>query len=168
MGYGRAHVMAVPYPAQGHLIPMMELALGLAGGGIKVTVVITEPVHRRITSGGGLINHDLIKIGVIPDGLEPWEDRGNVGRTLEGMAEAMPAKVEALIEKINREDEKVGCLIVDYALIWPSELARKLKMKTAAFMTAPAALLAINENIPKLIDQGIIDSDGEYLSTLGK
>lgn len=165
MAKNRAHVLAVPYPAQGHLIPMMELVQGLTTGGIKVTIVVTELIHRRISksaNGGGESDPDLVKFAVIPDGMEPSDDRGNVGRTLDAMAESVPAQVEALIQKINGEDDEIACLIVDYALVWPVNLARRLKIKRSAFMTAPIALLAINESIPKLIDEGVIDGDGEF------
>ena len=40
-GDGKAHVLAVPYPAQGHMLPLLDLAALLAARGVAVTVAVT-------------------------------------------------------------------------------------------------------------------------------
>ncbi|KAI3452225.1 hypothetical protein Pfo_008890 [Paulownia fortunei] len=163
---GRPHVLAIPYPAQGHVIPLMELAQCLANNGIKVTFVNTEFNHERIVksmSNTGNIN-ELIHLASIPDGLEPWEDRNDLGKLTEAMLKVMPEKLEALIEKINEtQSDKIMCVITDYGLGWALELANKLGIKRVAFLPAAVALLALAINALKLVDEGIIDSDGTPL-----
>ena len=46
----RAHVLAVPIPAQGHVKPLMSLCRQIAKHGIKVTFVNAESIHRKILS----------------------------------------------------------------------------------------------------------------------
>ncbi|KAK6155021.1 hypothetical protein DH2020_009269 [Rehmannia glutinosa] len=163
---GRPHVLAIPYPAQGHVIPLMELAQCLAKDGIKVTFVNTEFNHKRIVkalSQTGNIN-ESIQLASIPDGLEPWEDRNDLGKLTVAMLKVMPEKLEALIEKINEtESDKIVCVITDYGMGWALELANKLGIKRAAFVPTAVALLALAINAQKLVDEGIIDSDGTPL-----
>ncbi|CDP08524.1 unnamed protein product [Coffea canephora] len=49
MNHLHPHVLAIPYPAQGHVLPLMELALCLVRQGIRVTLVNTEFNHKRVT-----------------------------------------------------------------------------------------------------------------------
>ncbi|KAK4477578.1 hypothetical protein RD792_016813, partial [Penstemon davidsonii] len=161
---GKPHVLAIPYPAQGHVIPLMEVAQCLAENGIKVTFVNTEFNHKRIVKAllqRGSIN-ELISLVSIPDGLEPGAERNDLGKLSEAMPKVMPQKLEALIEKINSstESEKIVCVITDYGLIWALEVAKKMEIKTAVFFPAAAALLALVINAKKLVDDGIIDNDG--------
>lgn len=160
----RPHVLVIPYPAQGHVLPLMELAQCLANKGIKVTFVNTEFNHERILkalSHTGKLN-ELINLDSILDGLEPWEDRNDLGKLTEAMHRVMPEELEALIEKINEtESDKITCVITDYGVGWALELAYKLGIKRATFLPAAVALLALALNAQKLIDEGIIDSEGE-------
>lgn len=164
---GRPHILAIPYPAQGHVIPLMEIAQCLAKNGIKVTFVNSEFNHGRIMkalSQPRNIN-ELINLASIPDGLEPWEDRHDVGKVISAMSKIMPQKLEALIQKINETDsDKVTCVITDYGLTWVFELADKLKIKKTAFMPSPVAVLALTKCASKLFDEGVVDIDGELFN----
>ncbi|CAL5324974.1 unnamed protein product [Camellia sinensis] len=133
---------AIPYPAQGHVLPMLELMQCLAKHGFKVT-----------------FNH--IHLISIPDGLEPWEDRKELGKLTEAIFQIMPGKLEELIEKINGSDnDKITCIIADQLLGWALEVAEKMQIKRAAFWPAAAALLALKFSIPALLDDGIINDNG--------
>lgn len=162
---GRPHVLAVPYPAQGHVIPLMELAQCLAEKGIKVTFVNTDFNHARILhslSHSGRSINELINLASIPDGLEPWEDRNDLRKLEVSMPNVIPQALEALIEKINTtESDKITCVIADYGLIWALPVADKLGIKKSVFLTAPVALLALAKHAKSLVDEGIVDNDGE-------
>ncbi|XP_022883366.1 UDP-glycosyltransferase 83A1-like [Olea europaea var. sylvestris] len=162
------HVLAIPYPAQGHVIPLMEVSLWLVRHGIKVTFVNTEFNHQRVvkalTETENTQEKERVKLVSIPDGLEPWEDRNELGKLSKVISTVMPGKLEDLIEKINgTESDKIMCIIADYGMGWASELAKKLGIKSVAFCPAAAAMLALANNCLKLIDDGIIDGDGRVL-----
>ncbi|KAG6398383.1 hypothetical protein SASPL_139841 [Salvia splendens] len=160
---GKPHVLAMPYPAQGHVIPLMELAQWLAHNGIRVTFVNTDFNHARVMSSLSSIS-ELITLASVPDGLESWEDRNDLAKLEASMPEAVPRALEALIEKINTtESDRVTCLITDYGLIWALALADKLGIKKSAFLPAPVALLALARHSKSLLDEGIVDGDGTPL-----
>ncbi|XP_027153254.1 UDP-glycosyltransferase 83A1-like [Coffea eugenioides] len=163
---GIPHVLAIPYPAQGHVLPLMELALRLVKNGIKVTFVNTEFDHKRvIESLSGEENvPDMMHLVSVPDGLESWEDRNDLGKLTKTIFRVMPAKLEALMEKMNEsETDKITCLITDESMGWALEIAKNMGVRAVAFWPAAAALLALQLNIPKLIDDGIIDSSGTIM-----
>lgn len=159
-------MLAMPYPAQGHVIPLMELAQWLANNGIKVTFVNTDFNHTRVLqslSHSRAIN-ELISLASVPDGLEPWEDRNDLGKLEVSLPDVVPQALEALIEKINTtESDKITCVITDYGLAWALSLAEKLGIKKSAFLPAPVALMALAKHAKSLVDEGIVDSDGEPL-----
>ncbi|KAK1438919.1 hypothetical protein QVD17_04732 [Tagetes erecta] len=159
----KAHVLVIPYPAQGHVIPTMELAQRLVEQGVKVTFINTEVNHKLVTSncldkdGFG----DLIQMVSIPDGLEPWEDRSDIGKLTLSIIQTMPAKLQKLIETINKkEDSKVTCVIADDCMGWAIRVANKMGINTAAFWPASVATLASMLSFQKLIDDGIINKNG--------
>nr|GFC67106.1 UDP-glycosyltransferase 83A1-like [Tanacetum cinerariifolium] len=132
------HVLVVPYPAQGHVIPTMELAQRLVKQGVKVTFVNTEVNHKLVTSnwldkdGFG----DLMQMVSIPDGLQPWEDRTDL------------------------DGDKVTCVIADACMGWAIRVAKKMKIRRAAFWPASVTTLASMLSFQKLIDDGVINNSG--------
>ncbi|KAK4490742.1 hypothetical protein RD792_001445 [Penstemon davidsonii] len=162
---GNPHIIAVPYPAQGHVIPLMEVSLWLVKNGIKVTFVNSDFNHQRIVKSLSKEDNikELVNMVSIPDGLEPWEDRNELGQLTQGIFNVMPQELEALIHKINQTEDEIVCVIADWGMGWAFEVAEKLGLRSAAFWSGPAAVLASSFTIPKLVNDGIIDSDGRPL-----
>ncbi|XP_031257638.1 UDP-glycosyltransferase 83A1-like [Pistacia vera] len=159
------HILAVPYPAQGHVIPLLELSQCLVKHGCRVTFVNTEHTHNRVMNDlhekNSIGGENQIHLASIPDGLEPWEDRNNLSKVMEVTRKVMSEKLEELIEKINREkDGKIICVIVDGTAGFTIPVVEKMKIRKVVFWPCAVASLALFYNIPKLIDDGIIDKDG--------
>ncbi|KAL7256587.1 hypothetical protein ACSBR1_010511 [Camellia fascicularis] len=161
---GKPHVLAIPAPAQGHVLPMLEMMQCLVRHGFKVTLVNTEFTQERVINASAVkdnIIEDHIHLVSIPDGLEPWEDRNDIGKLTQANLRVMPLKLEELIQKINGSDnDKITCIIADEFLGWALEVAEKMQIKRAAFWPAAAATLAVGFRIPQLLDDGIIKNDG--------
>ncbi|XP_027076748.2 UDP-glycosyltransferase 83A1-like isoform X1 [Coffea arabica] len=157
------HVLVIPFPVQGHVIPLMELAQCLVEHGFIITFVNTEVTHERVLDAladKGLLD-DRIRLVAIPDGLESEEERKIPGKLAEAIYRVMPGKLEELIREINAsEEEPITCVIADQGLGWALEVAGKMGIRRAAFLTAAAASLVLGFRIPCLIDDGIIDHDG--------
>ncbi|KAL9447896.1 hypothetical protein AB3S75_015388 [Citrus x aurantiifolia] len=163
----RPHVLVMPGPAQGHVIPLLEFSQCLANHGFRVTFVITDYDHKRVVESleGKNDLGEQIHLVSIPDGMEPWEDRNDLGKLIEKVLQVMPGKLEELIEEINsREDEKLDCFIADGYMAWSTEVAKKMNVRGALFWPSSAASVALLFHIPKLIDDGIIDSHGTPMS----
>ncbi|GKG33894.1 hypothetical protein Tco_0434053, partial [Tanacetum coccineum] len=129
-----AHVLVIPYPAQGHVIPLMELARCFTSNGLKVTFVNTEVAHKMVTSALSEKDDqsDSMQMVGIPDGMEPWEDRNDIGKLTETVFRVMPDKLEELIKYINKtNDEKITCIIADYCMGWISKVAQKMGIRLA-------------------------------------
>lgn len=158
------HVLAIPHPAQGHVIPLMELAQCLVQHGIKVTFVNTETNHKWVVSALAETDcvGDQIRLVSIPDGSETLEDKKDLGELTEAMSRVMPGKLEELIKEINSLDnDKITCMVADQSIGWALEVAAKMGIRRAAFCPAAAAMLIMGFSIPKLIEEGIIDKYGE-------
>ncbi|GJZ73768.1 RNA-directed DNA polymerase, eukaryota [Tanacetum coccineum] len=85
------HAVVMANPAQGHVIPAMELAQRIV---IKVTFVNTEAIHQKVVTSTWLEkngHNSLLQMVSIPDELEPWsEDRNDWGKLAKSMLQSMP------------------------------------------------------------------------------
>ncbi|XP_066367696.1 UDP-glycosyltransferase 83A1-like [Miscanthus floridulus] len=160
-------VLVLPYPAQGHVIPMMELSHCLVEHGVKVTFVNTELNHGLIL--GALATGDSEPGGVdmmsIPDSLGSGEDRKDLARLTDSFSKVMPGELEKLIASINaaderRELEKVSWLIADVNMAWAFPVAKKHGLRTAGFCPSSAAMFATRIKIPEMVRDGVLDERG--------
>jgi hypothetical protein len=153
------HVMVLPFPAQGHVTPLMELSHRLVERGFEVTFVNTEPIHAlvlealRPADGGKEL--DGIRLVPIPDGLSDGDDRRDLGKFIEAFTRSVPGYVEQLIR-----ETKVKWLVGDVNMGMCFEVARKLGVRVAAVFPASAACLWTLFQAPRLIDDGFFDENG--------
>lgn len=159
------HVLVIPYPAQGHVIPLVELSRHLVNHGCKITFVNTEDNHALILDSFSTKDDymaDGIRFVSIPDGLDSPEDRKNPGKISEAMLRTMPKIFEELVEGLRESgNDEINCILADQSIGWALEIAEKKGIKSAAFCPAAAALLVLSLSIPQLIDDGIIDHEGK-------
>lgn len=151
------HVIAVPYPAQGHVNPMLELSKKLVKQGIKVTLFNTDFNHKRVVSSWSpSATEEAVTMVSFPDGLEPGEDRNELGRLTDAVSRVLPGELEALINGNGEFD----CVIADWCMPWALEVAEKLGLRRGVFCPAATATMALSFSIPKLVSDGIIDQNG--------
>lgn len=144
---------------------MMELAQCLASNGVRVTFVNTKSNHDRVLEALPQTEnlHELIDLVSVSDGLQSWEERTDFAKSIEVLSKAMPGELEALIESINTtQSDAVTCIITDVFMAWITQANEKFCLKKAAFLPGATALLALTSSAEKLINDGVIDSNGEY------
>ncbi|KAK9116495.1 hypothetical protein Sjap_015442 [Stephania japonica] len=135
------HMLVIPYPAQGHVKPLMELSHCLVEHGFKVTFLNTEFNHRRVVSAmsSGLMSR-VVKF--------VWQ------RFLTG-------HLEEFIRNVNDSDDiKFRCVIADWTMGWAFKVAAKMGIPRAAFWPGSGALMASVLNVNKLMADQIIDANG--------
>ncbi|KAF7803068.1 UDP-glycosyltransferase 83A1-like [Senna tora] len=158
------HILVLPYPAQGHVIPLMQLSHELVKHGIKITFVNTDFNHKQIMKALAAKGEEVrseIRLTSIPDGLEDGISRNCLEMLTESICQVMPKELEMLIKEINQSDSvKISCVVADVSMAWALEVAEKMGIQRVAFWPASASLLALSLSIQKLLDDGIIDTDG--------
>ncbi|KAF8709822.1 hypothetical protein HU200_029534 [Digitaria exilis] len=159
-------VLVLPYPAQGHVIPMMELSHRLVEHGVKVTFVNTELNHGVIlgalaTSDSELAGIDMVSV---PDGLGHGEDRKDLARLTDSFSKVMPLELEKLVGKINGDAPerhgRISWFIADVNMAWAFHVAKRLGLRAAGFCPSSAAMFATRIKIPEMISDGVLDESG--------
>ncbi|KAL6851454.1 hypothetical protein ACP4OV_020387 [Aristida adscensionis] len=178
------HAVMIPYPAQGHVTPMMQLAKLLHARGFHVTFVNTEFNHRRLLHSRGaaaLAGVPGFRFAAIPDGLPPPSD-ANATQDVPAlchstMTTCLPHLV-ALIAELNGGNPAsappVTCLVVDGVMSFGYDAARLAGVPCAALWTASACGLAGYRHYRRLIDAGVVPfqdeahlaADGAHLATV--
>ncbi|CAN6322542.1 unnamed protein product [Urochloa humidicola] len=156
-GAPQPHVMVLPFPAQGHVIPLMELSHRLADCGFKIDFVNTEFNHDRILKS--MQNKGEIPEGIhmlsIPDGMHPADDHTDIGKLVGGLPAAMFNPLEEII-KIK----KIKWVITDVSMSWALKLTNTVGVRIALFLTYSASVFSLRMKLPKLIEDGVIDESG--------
>ncbi|KAG6389249.1 hypothetical protein SASPL_150714 [Salvia splendens] len=160
----KPHVLAVPFPGQGHVKPLMRLCRQIAKHGIKVTFVNAESIHHKLLSASQKQQDedDSIVMETVPDGFTSEDDPNNPFTLLETLPKTMPQNLTDLIQRINTSspNEKVTCLIADISFSWIFEIADKMGAEPVGFWTPSIASLALTFHIPKLLEQGNLNING--------
>lgn len=161
---GIPHVLAIPYPAQGHVIPMIELMQRAAQHGLKVTIVNADFIHTKVINALSTIQDlgDNLSLVSIPDGMEPWEDRNDILKVSQSIQRFMPKELDKFIQNINGasdDGDKISCVVADGTMGWAVDVAKNAGIKVAVVWFASAATLASIHIMPKLIDDGIVNKD---------
>ncbi|OMP11580.1 UDP-glucuronosyl/UDP-glucosyltransferase [Corchorus capsularis] len=154
-------IILVPYPAQGHVTPMLKLGSALLSHGFEPIVVTPEFIHHRIAANMDPI--DEIRFMSIPDGLEQ-EGPHDFFAIEKAMENIMPTHLEGLIHKVDEEEEgedgRVVCMVIDLLASWAIEVANRCRIPAAGFWTAMQATYRLIAAIPEMVHSGLISKTG--------
>ncbi|XP_043688417.1 UDP-glycosyltransferase 82A1 [Telopea speciosissima] len=154
----RPMVVLVPYPAQGHVTPMVQLALALHSHGYDPVIVVPDFIHHRIMSSQ-IEGDDRIEFMSIPSGLDENEPL-NFFTIAFAMESNMPIHLEHIISRLDDEGGMVACVIVDLVASWAIEVANRCGIPAAGFWPAMLATYHLITSIPDMINFGLIDEFG--------
>ncbi|XVF08954.1 hypothetical protein REPUB_Repub07fG0048900 [Reevesia pubescens] len=152
------HALVIPFPAQGHVAPLMKLALQIAAHGVKVTFVNAEFIHEKVMVSvpEKAEEQSLIRLVSIPDGLESEDDLIDWVKVSESVHGNMPGYLEDFILKTNQSNinEQITCVVADTSVGWALKLATKLGIEAVAFFPARGPCLALALHVPQLLEAG--------------
>ncbi|KAK0601739.1 hypothetical protein LWI29_026980 [Acer saccharum] len=135
------HIVAMPYPARGHINPMLNLCNLLASRKpeILITFVVTEEWLGLIDSDSYTKN---ISFATIPDNIIPSEkNQLDDGITF---VTAVMTKLEAPFERIlDRLCPPVTTIITDALLLWAVDTGNRRNIPVAALWISSASTFSI-------------------------
>ncbi|KAM0935765.1 putative trans-zeatin O-beta-D-glucosyltransferase [Dioscorea sansibarensis] len=170
----RPHALLLPYPAQGHIIPLIEVAHSLhTHHGFTITFINTHFNHARLFSAipppQSTTPNPSINFVSIPDGMQPGEDRNDISKLCNALITFMPLHLEQLITNMNNQEyNKPTCFIADEGMCWALDVAKKTRLRAAAFSAASATTFTIMRDIPNLIQHRIINQHDGSARTPGQ
>ncbi|PWA69717.1 UDP-glucuronosyl/UDP-glucosyltransferase [Artemisia annua] len=166
------HFILFPLMAQGHMIPMVDIARILAQRGATVTIITTPVNAGRFKSVIDRASEAMLKIQVLvlplatsevglPEGCENFDLLPSA---------AFSDNLFAAIDMLEEPAEKMlrglslapSCIISDHGISWTTNVAKRLNIPRIIFFgpgcfTSLCINIAMNTNI---LDE--IDSDFEY------
>ncbi|XP_059667888.1 UDP-glycosyltransferase 85A7-like [Cornus florida] len=164
------HVVILPFPAQGHIKPMLMLAQLLCTANFCVTFVNT--LHNHNLMFKLIINNTAFKalfltlrFEVIPDGLPPQHPRS--GPQLLDiffyMGFESKAKFKDILTGLHQQQEwsPPTCIIADGIMSFAIDVAEQLHITVITFRTYNASCTWLYFHIQNLIQQGEIQFHGE-------
>lgn len=132
-----SHVLIFPFPAQGHINPMLQFSKRLASQGLRVTLItITSSNKPMQLPTSSMINIEPIEFKEGETIVEPNE-YFDLYTTL------IPGRLLKIIEKIKASQYPTGFLIYDSFMPWVLDVARGLGMDGAPFFTQSWAVNTI-------------------------
>lgn len=165
----KPHLVCVPYPSQGHVTPLMQLAKLFHSRGFHITFVNTEFNHRRLIRSKG---PDCVKglpdfrFETIPDGLPPSDRDATqyVPALCDSVRKNCLAPFLELIAKLNASAEvpTVTGIISDGVMSFAIKAGEILGIPEIQFWTASACSFMGYLQFDELIKRGIVPFKGVF------
>ncbi|MBA0559705.1 hypothetical protein Golob_016658 [Gossypium lobatum] len=163
----KPHVVCIPYPSQGHVNPMTQLAKLLHSKGFHITFVNTEFNHRRLVRSKGaeaMKGFPDFRFETIPDGL-PQSDQDatqDIPALCDSTRTTCLAPLLELITKLNSSDvPPVTYFVSDGVMSFGIEAGRLLGIPEFQFWPASACGFISYE---KFVNDGTLDTPIDWIS----
>ncbi|GAB4861248.1 hypothetical protein Ancab_036409 [Ancistrocladus abbreviatus] len=179
----KPHAVCIPYPAQGHVNPMLKLAKLLHSRAFHITFVNTEFNHRRLLRTRGPHSLDGLpsfQFKTIPDGLPP-SDAVDATQDIPSLCDSTDrfciGPFRELLAKLNDTDSSgvppVTCIVADAAMPFTLQAAEELGVPAALLWTASACGLMGYAQYGRLVEMdascltdGYLDTTVDWIPTM--
>ncbi|KAJ4851592.1 hypothetical protein Tsubulata_024728 [Turnera subulata] len=173
---GKPHAVCIPFPAQGHINPMLKLAKLLHQKGFHITFVNTEYNHRRLLKSRGpdaLDGLPSFQFKTIPDGLP--ETDTDVTQSIPSLCDSTSrtalAPFRQLLAQLNETaansnvNPPVSCIVSDGVMSFTVDAARELGIPEVLFWTTSACGFLAYVHYRHLVEKGFTPlKDESYLT----
>nr|QSM19610.1 glycosyltransferase [Arnebia euchroma] len=150
------HILIFPFPAQGHMLPLLDLASQLAKHGLTITILVTPknlPILSPLLSAQPTIKPLIFPFPPhpsVPSGAENVKDIGNSGNA--PIIAALAKLHDEIVEWFNSQSCPPIALISDFFLGWTQDLANKIGVPRIVFYSSGAFLASAFDYIWKNFD----------------
>ncbi|KAK2366683.1 UDP-glycosyltransferase 74G1 [Trifolium repens] len=154
------HCLILPYPAQGHVNPMIQFSKRLIEKGVKVTLITVTSLWKSLSTK----NLTSIEVESISDGY----DEGGLAaaKSLEDYKETFwrvgTQTLIELLQKLSTSENPPNCIIFDAFLPWALDVGKSFGLLGVSFFTQTCSVNSIYFHAyEKLIELPLTQS--EYL-----
>ncbi|CAL5332767.1 unnamed protein product [Camellia sinensis] len=161
------HAVCIPYPAQGHINPMLKLAKLLHHKGFHITFINTEFNHCRLLKSQGphsISGTPSFRFETIPDGLPPseFDATQDIPALCHSILHNFLNPFRVLLAKLN---PPVTCIVSDVGMGFTVKVAEELGIPDVFINTASASGFMGYMQYPKLMENGLTPlKDTSYLT----
>ncbi|KAK4374203.1 hypothetical protein RND71_004880 [Anisodus tanguticus] len=134
---------------------MVQFSKRLTSRGVKVTLITIDYVSKNMPK-----ESDSVKIESIPHDESPPQD---VDKALEWFFALISKNLGAIVEKLSDSECPVKVLVFYSIVTWAIDLAHKLGLKRAAFITQSCSLSAIYYHMDPEKNQNINFKKADWL-----
>ncbi|KDP41396.1 hypothetical protein JCGZ_15803 [Jatropha curcas] len=163
------HAVCIPFPAQGHINPMLKLAKLLHRKGFHITFVNTEYNHQRLLKSRGSNSIDCLstfRFETIPDGLPP-SDHADSTQDVPSLCDSTKKNClppfRDLLFKLNDNTSSysskvppVTCIVSDPVMSFTIEAAKELEIPIVLSWTASACGFMAYSHYRQLVEKGFV------------
>ncbi|XP_010676178.2 7-deoxyloganetin glucosyltransferase [Beta vulgaris subsp. vulgaris] len=163
-GHGqKPHAVCIPYPAQGHINPMLQLAKIFHFKGFHITFVNSEYNHSRLLRSRGptaLADRPSFRFKTIPDGLPPMDadSTQDISLLCASTDQHCLGPFKELIAHLNEAGDvpPVSCIVSDVSMFFTLNAAQEFGVPEVMLWTASACGLLGYAQYPKLVEMGLV------------
>ncbi|KAL3814401.1 hypothetical protein ACJIZ3_015669 [Penstemon smallii] len=158
----KPHAVCIPYPAQGHVSPMLKLAKLLHQNNFYITFVNTEYNHRRLLKSRGPAALDGLpdfRFTTIPDGLPPSDadSTQDIPSLCVSTTSTCLEPFCNLLTEINSSGgdvPPVSCIVSDGCMSFTVDAAERFGLPEVLFWTTSACGLLGYTQYKHLLEKG--------------
>ncbi|KAF5956118.1 hypothetical protein HYC85_008974 [Camellia sinensis] len=145
------HVLVFPYPAQGHIMPLLDLTHILASRGLTITILVTPKNLSLLTpllSKQPSIHTLVLPFPAhpsLPHGVENAKDMPFVG--IRAIIHALGELYNPLLEWFQNHPSPPVIIVSDFLLGWTHHLACQLGIRRFMFSPSSAVFLSVFDSM---------------------
>ncbi|XP_072980575.1 7-deoxyloganetin glucosyltransferase-like [Typha angustifolia] len=165
----KPHAVCIPFPAQGHITPMIKLAKLLHSFGFHITFVNTHYNQSRLLKSNAVSSHLHLPdfcFESIPDGLPPSDEDAtqDIPSLCNSSTKNLLSPFLDLVENLN-SSPPVSCIVSDGVMSFTLDAAEQLGIPEVLFWTTSACGMMAYIHYKDLFQRGLTPlKDESYLT----